>query len=428
MCMESGHEPKQEMEQNPEQNPEEYSFMQEVIKDEKRDVSVISKKIGKWALAGVVFGAAACMGFFALKPWAETVFQKDADQVEIPKDDDTEKETESEITEPVQQELTIDSYRELNRVLTETASEAKKSVVMVTGIRQDENWTSGQSKASLQTSGLIVADNGREVLILTGYSDMKNASLFQVQFIDGTEHEAVMKQKDGNLNLAVFSVAKSGITQETWEKIKVAVLGNSNTLVQGRTLLAMGSPFGYEDGFGVGVASSVGASVIRADGEFQIVVTDMPATKKGSGFLFDSYGSAIGIIDAGLMGENGAETLTGIGISAVKSEIELMCNGKNVPYIGVTGTIVTSEMSQVQEIPEGLYVTEVEVDSPAMKAGIQSGDVITKVGDAGIGSLGDYHKAVLKQEAGKTITLYGQRRGAENFVDIKFNVTVGIKQ
>ena len=81
MCMESGHEPKQEMEQNPEQNPEEYSFMQEVIKDEKRDVSVISKKIGKWALAGVVFGAAACMGFFALKPWAETVFQKDADQV-----------------------------------------------------------------------------------------------------------------------------------------------------------------------------------------------------------------------------------------------------------------------------------------------------------------------------------------------------------
>ena len=237
-----------------------------------------------------------------------------------------------------------------------------------------------------------------------------------------------MKKKDGTTDLAIFSVAKSGISEDTWAKIKVAVLGNSNTLPQGRTLIAVGSPFNYADGVGIGVASSVDEKIIRADGKFSVIITDMPEAEKSSGFLFDTYGNVQGIIDSSLMNEGSAGTLSAIGISAVKSEIELMSNGKNVPYVGIIGTVVTKEMSEAQGIPVGLYVTEVEVDSPAMKAGIQSGDVITKVGGSAASTLEGYRKAILEQEAGKTITLTGQRRGAENYVDIKFSVTVGVKQ
>ena len=105
-----------------------------------------------------------------------------------------------------------------------------------------------------------------------------------------------------------------------------------------------------------------------------------------------------------------------------------MSNGKNVPYIGIIGTIVTEEMSEAQGIPAGLYVNEVKVDSPAMKAGIQSGDIITSVGKTKVVTMKDYHKAVLAQEAGKTVKITGQRFGAESYVDIKFNVTVGVVQ
>ena len=85
-------------------------------------------------------------------------------------------------------------------------------------------------------------------------------------------------------------------------------------------------------------------------------------------------------------------------------------------------------MSEAQGIPMGLYVNEVKVDSPAMKAGIQSGDIITLVGETVVSTMKDYRKAVIAQEAGNTVKLTGQRFGAENYVDIKFNVTVGVIQ
>ena len=429
--MDTGHGPKRELnqEQNPEQASEEYSFLQEIIKDEQKDLKKIVKKVVKWAILGFVFGMTACTGFFALKPWAETTFQRDTDKVEIPKDEEAEEVTQPEtVTELVQQELTMEDYRELNQVISEVAAEAKKCVVQVTGIAQDGSWANEQDAGALQSAGLTVADNGRELLILTNYSSVKSASLFQVEFADGTDHEAVLKQKDGTIDLAIFSVAKSGISEDTWAQIKVAELGNSNTLQQGRTLIAVGSPFGYADGVGYGVASSVEESIVRADGKYSVIITDMPGAQKGSGFLFDTYGKMQGIIDSSFIDDGSNGILSAIGISAVKSEIELMSNGKNVPYVGIVGTVVTAEMSEAQGIPEGLYVTEVEVDSPAMKAGIQSGDVITKVGSRKVSDLEAYRKAILEQEAGKTITLTGQRRGAENYVDIKFSVTVGVKQ
>ena len=418
--MDTEHRPDQE------QNQEEYAFIQEVIKDEKVDRRKRTMQIGRWVSIGLIFGLASCIGFFALKPWAESVFQKNPNKVEIPKDDATEAVEGSEDAASQEQLMTIENYRELNEQLTEVAMEAEKSIVQVMGIGQDENWATGQHASSHQTAGLIVADNGPELLILAKYSNIKDAGLFRVVFADGTEHEAVMKQKDGNSDLAIFSVAKSEIVESTWGKIKVATLGNSNVLARGSLLIALGHPFGYNEGIGYGVASSVDETILLADGEYRILITDMPRVEGGNGFLFDSYGSVMGIINTDLTKNTG--TLTAMGISAVKSEIELMSNGKNVSYIGIIGTMVTEEMSEAQGIPEGLYVSGVEVDSPAMKAGIQSGDIITEIDNKKITTLLGYHTAVVGQEAGKTIKLTGLRYGSEDYVDIKFSVTVGVKQ
>lgn len=408
--------------------PEEYSFIQEIIKEEKINVKKVGKNVCKWTMLGLVFGMAACLSFHMLKPWAETRFQQNPDKVEIPTDDELTEDA-PVVQEPEQeQELTIDSYRELNILLGEVAVESQKSVVHVSGIKQDQSWITGVDNPSSETTGLIVADNGREILILTNYSSMKEAQLFQVEFADGSVHEGVMKQKDGTIDLAIFSVAKSGLTDDTWNQIKVAMLGRSNTFIPGRTLMAIGSPFGLKKGLGYGIASSVDEIIVRADGEYNIIVTDMPESEHGNGFLFDAYGNVIGVIDARLADEAGTSTLAAIGISDIKSEIELMSNGKNVPYIGIIGTIVTEEMAEAQGIPAGLYVNEVKVDSPAMKAGIQSGDIITSVGKTKVVTMKDYHKAVLAQEAGKTVKITGQRFGAESYVDIKFNVMVGVVQ
>ena len=116
--------------------------------------------------------------------------------------------------------------------------------------------------------------------------------------------------------------------------------------------------------------------------------------------------------------------VTGYGISDLKSIIECLSNGQAVPYIGIRGLDITDDI-EAQGIPKGVYVREVEPDSPAMAAGIQSGDVITSIGDTSVTTLSAYHSALLEEKSGNKIKLKGQRQGAGGYVDIEFNVTIG---
>ncbi len=415
----------------PEEHQEDYSFLQETIKDERLGPKKIAGKVGKWLGLGLVFGMAACVSFYALKPWATNTFQEKPDEVEIVPDDQSQSDNpadqqeESSVTKDSL--LTIDDYYVLNNELKQVAQEARESVVVVSSIEDSGNWSGNKNGVVNSTSGLIVADNGRELLILAKYSPLKSAQFFQVEFADETLRQASFKQKDANLDMAVFSVAKDGISDATKEKIKIAELGNSTRLGQGRTLIAVGRPFGFDDGVAYGVASTLGEAVTRADGEYEIIVTDMPYSENGSGFLFDIYGKVMGYVDSGIVGSS-AGAMVAYGISDITDGIEMMSNGKHVPYAGIVGMMVTEEASELYEIPVGLYVTEVEKDSPAMNAGIQSGDVITKIGKTEVTSLDVYHDALYELEAGFSSKFSGKRYGTEEYVDMDFTVAIGIKE
>ena len=414
-----------ETDHGPDQEPEKYSFLQEKIKDEAFSRKKVLYKISWLVGKGLLFGVAASIGFFALKPWAESTFQKNPDKIEIPKDEDTQN-TPSEDTQTTQEEFTIEKYKELNSLLTQTALEAKKSVVEVSAVHEDENLLEEDRGADHKVSGVIVADNGQELLILTEMDALSDASELQVKFVDNTTCTATVKKKDANIGMAIVGVDRSLIKDTTWDRIKVAELGNSNVLSQGKTVIALGNPFGYSDGMGIGIASSVQESVMLADGEYKVIVTDMPKSAESSGILFNIDGAVVGIIAPDLGADTGV--LSAYGISSIKSEIELMSNAKEVPYIGIVGTMITEDIATAQNIPEGFCVTEVEADSPAMKAGIQNGDIITHIDKKKIESVIGYHSTMITQDVGTEVTLTGQRRGAEEYVEIHFTVTIGIKE
>ena len=411
---------------------DEYSFMQETIKDEQLGPKKVLAKAFKWVGLGIVFGAAACLSFYALKPWAEDTFREEPEEVELSNDDEINEPEEPVVEVPEEepeqevqkQELTLDDYYILNNELKQVADKVQKSVVEVSGIAETSDWVAEGNGILGSTSGLIVADNGRELLILSNYSSTKSTKIYQVEFVDGTVHQASLKQVDANLDMAVYSVAKDGISETTWGNIAIAELGNSNLLGQGRTVIAVGQPFGYDDGVGYGIASTLSETIVRADGEYQIIVTDVAYVSAGNGFLFDIYGKAMGYIDSSL----GKGTLVAYGISDIMAEIELMSNGKYVPYAGILGTMVTQETSELYEIPVGLYVTEVEAESPAMNAGIQNGDIITAIAGREITSLDVYHEALYELEPGHSVKFEGQRYGTDEYVDMDFTVAIGIKE
>ena len=405
---------------------ENYEFLQEVIKEEKPSVGKILLKICRLFAIGLLVGIAGCIGFFAIKPWAEETFLSSSKKVEI--SEESEEDNQEVIVQkeetPVEIVHEIADARELQTALMAVVKEAQKKVVYVKGLEQGQNWSDAKVN---ETVGVIVGDNGRELLILSTYSKMKDMQFYRVEFANGAVHEAVLKQKDASNNLAVFSVAKGDMSKETEENILVATLANTSSIAQGELLLAIGSPLGYKNSIATGLVSTAKEKIIRADNELKLIITDIVGTAQSNAIIFNTYGNVVGVVDTGLMKAQDCSPLALVGISQIKKEIEMMSNGKNVPYIGIIGEIITEEVAEAENVPQGLFVKEVEVDSPAMAAGIQSGDILTEIAGEEIKSLSSFHSVLMGQEAGQSIRVNGQRSGVESYVEMKFTVTVGVK-
>ena len=418
------------MEQKPREETEEgypeYSFIQETIKKEK---GAVRKGLFRMAGFGLVFGVSACVSFSALKPAMDSIFKENPEKVTIPAEEepteDIPEETEPE--EVVQQTLDADSYRQMQRSLTSIAVKANRSVVEVVGVEETLDWMAETSDYKTSVSGVIVADNGRELLILGKSSVVKGAQKLLVIFNDGSSCPAVLKKSDGNLGLGIFAVNRSEIKDATWAQIETAVLGSSNAVSKGDVAIVIGKPFGYAGAMGFGSIASGKNTLDLADGQYRLINTDIAGSKNGSGFIVNLQGEVIALIDQGMAEEGSTELVTGYGITDIKTVIEQLSNGKGVPYIGIYGVDVTEEIEE-QGIPKGLYVKNVDADSPAMAAGIQSGDVIMSVGDINVQTYTAYHQALTASSVGSEVKITGQRQGADGYVDIEFNVTIGSKE
>lgn len=422
-------DPKLEPEGVPEEKKEEsFSFLQETIKPKPISREKVFTQFVRIGIYGLIFGMFACFSFFALKPWAEEAFRQEADKVTIPEDEEQnpeEEQTEEEMPVVVPA-LTVDNYREMMRSLYDVAKEADKSVVSVRAWKEADWMDDSSNKRSV--TGLIAADNGRNVLIFSDDSVCREASEWSVTFADGKEYPASLIKKDENRGLAVFGVERNLLSNSTWNSIQVAVLGNSNTASRGDPVIALGNMFGYDGGLGYGVISSKVYDEIFADGRFDVIATDIAAVSDGTGVLVNQNGEVLGLIKEEIWEETESHTVNALAISDLKSVLEMMLNGESVPYIGIYGIGVSEETSEQQEIPEGVYVTQVETDSPAMAAGIQNGDVIQEVAGITVTGTTSYANAVLHCDVGDEIRVKGQRRGAGGYVDVNFTVAVGSKE
>lgn len=416
-------EPKMKAEQGSEETKEEsYSFMKETIKSSRKKDFL---QIAKMAFGGLLFGIFACCGFFALKPWAESTFYNETETVNIPEDEeiDTEEATEAIAEDPI---LSAESYEEIMQSMYDIAQEAEKSLVNIQSSQQEN--LEEELREIYRTTGVVVADNGQEYLILSDDSICDEANEWTAVFVDHKEYSIQLKNRDKNRGIAVFSVYKSALKSETRNVLKVSGLGNSNIVQRGNVVIALGDMFGYEGAVGYGIVSSVEHDLAFADGFCGIIATDIEMAATGSGVLVNQSGEMIGLIKNGIWKEEENHTANALAISDLKAALQLLLNGNGVPYIGTYGTMVTEEIAKDEGIPEGFYVTSVEGDSPAMQAGIQVGDIIQSIGDSEITSLSAYQRNVLNTEIGKEVKIKAQRRGAEEYVKVDFKVMIGSKE
>lgn len=407
-----------------------YSFLRETIKPKPISREQLAKQLVRIAIYGVILGVFACLGFFALKPLAQNWFRGEVETVTIPEDEDpSEEDTGNQEAEETSAPVAdAQTYEEMLASMKERAEEAGKGIVSVKPVLEEEDWGADITGISAAVTGVITADNGQELLILADSSVCELASKWTATFRDGKTYNAALKKQDKNTHMAVFSVPRGNISDSTWAAVKVSTLGNSNLVKQGDVVIALGNMFGYADGMAYGVISSTEYKTAFFDGECDILATDISTESEGTGVLFNMDGEVIGMISSSIWTESENSMVNAYAVSDMKPIIELLANGQSVPYIGVYGTTVTSQLTEEQGIPSGVYVVDVDPDSPAMAAGIQIGDVICGVSGNDTGNIVAYQRAVLETKAGEQVKFKGKRLGAEGYVDVDFTVTVGSKE
>ena len=460
-----------------------FSFINEQIKEKPLNKKRLIKKALFTVALAVLFGAVAALVFSLLQPEFSNWFYPEENQVvTIPRDDVTETEesgrnntqesseqkdtqdtkndgqqgeneeaengqqeageagnsqqgqtgepeteqTTEDATKSELQELALADFQKLQNKLYAVGKEANKSIVTVTGVKSDTDWFNNPYESKGQASGIIVAENGRELLVLTERKAVADAQEIYVTFINDISVKAEMKKYDGNTGIAVLSVKASELTESTKNAIAVAVLGNSLTVTQGTIAIAVGSPLGTNYSILTGNITSTTNSISTIDHNYSVFTTDIVGSSNGSGALVNMDGEIIGIVMQGYSSEGDENTLTAISISELKALIEMLSNGQDIPYIGLEVTTVTAAIEREYEIPKGAYIKDVYMDSPAMAAGLQSGDVITEIDGDEILTAENYEDKLLSLKPEDTVEVKIERQGPDGYAEITCTVEVSV--
>lgn len=432
---------KEEQEKNTEQTTE-YSFIREKIKERPKSKKQIAMKLGSLCGMAVLFGVISSVVMAWLTPklqlwWYPT---QDAEVITIPKDESASGEEETEgavatatpiptqepIVNVVEKELELQDYTGLYNEMYRVADGVKNSLVTVVGVSSNVDWLNNPYENEGQASGIVVADNGKEFLILTDKKVIEGVEEINVLFATGEQLPAMQKKYDANTGLVILAVEKSAFDQKNIDKITVVTLGNSKSLSLGAPILAVGSPLGTTESMLSGNITSLKTVSDTQDVSYPLIRTDMLGSDSANGVLINLSGEVIGIYTRNLSAASEKGTITAYAVSDLKGIIERLSNNLGIAYLGVHSREVTKEDETTYGMPRGVGITSVSMDSPAMAAGIQSGDIIVEIEGKEITTQRALENAISGCEPEQLISITAMRPGVEGYVEIKFDVTLSV--
>lgn len=422
------------------QDKDKFSFINEKRKEKPVNKKRLLIQAAFIIVMAVVFGLVASLVFAYFQPKFQQMLYPEEDTViTLPKDEihvtEETEETEALETEegdtqepvvPEPRELEIEDYQKLQNKIYDVGREANRFVVTVTGVRRDTDWFNNDYESKGHSAGIIFENDGKELLILTERRAIADVQEIYVTFVNGFSAEASLKNYDGNTGITVLSVSLEDIDESTMNSIKEATLGNSTATAQGEIAIAVGSMAGAGSFILTGNITSNTNVISAADNNFAVLTTDIAGSRNGSGAIVNVNGEVIGLMLQGYGSTADQSTLTALAISDIKAIIEKLANNQDIPYIGLELTTVTNDIAREYGIPKGAYIKDVKMDSPAMAAGLQTGDVVTSVGGDTVLSVEAYERILLSLAQGKSVEIVVQRQGVDDYTEITCTVEVGV--
>ena len=311
------------------------------------------------------------------------------------------------------------------------------SIVSITNmsVQEVQNFFGGISQQESESagSGIIISQNDSELLVVTNNHVVEGSDTLTVTFNDGNSVEAQIKGTDSARDLAVVAVPLDKISDDTMNAIKVATLGDSDSLKVGEPAIAIGNALGYGQSVTTGIVSATGRTIDGFDGEY--IQTDAAINPGNSGgALLNANGEVIGINSAKI----NSSAVEGMGfaipISDASDVIQNLMNKETRSkvsdeergYLGIKGYDVSEEGAQMYNMPTGVYVKEVMSGGGAEKAGLTKGSIITGFEGSSISGMSSLQEQLQYYKAGEEVTLTIQipdKNGEYTEKDIK--VTLG---
>lgn len=388
-------------------------------KDKPMNKKKLIHKVIIAASAGVAFGITFSITLLLFKPLFKDAFSTDNKENNIVLQVGEEEKTDGPKVDKV--DSPPDS-EELQYALYNVGVQINKSLVGI-NLASNEGFE-GEDVNSEISCGIIFTKTETEVFILTTPNAINGNKQAQVTFYSGDTTTGDVVGVDPETRIAVVSVPVSRMSAVSRDEITVASLGNSDVLNRGQFVIAVGSPLGQMRSIVTGHFTSVSDTVGYVDMEYSRLKTDIASTTATSGFLINKKGAIVGII---LPNEEVCGQVSAIAISSFAEMLEKLCNAEKLPFIGIRIKTIGSSAARIYGIVEGVFVKEVEINSPAAEAGIQKGDIIISIGKNEIRNGKQLGSNILEAAPDSKLTFTIMRASGGKFKTISRKVLVQLR-
>ncbi|HJQ14949.1 MAG TPA: trypsin-like peptidase domain-containing protein [Anaerolineales bacterium] len=304
------------------------------------------------------------------------------------------------------QSLTLNTT-DIETSITKAVQKVGPAVVTVVGTIPGQNTFFGPTgDQTVSGTGFFITDQG---YILTNNHVVEGTKEVTIILSDGTEQKASIVGTDLYSDIAVLKT-DGNIPA-------VAKLGNSDVLQPGESVIAIGSPLGnFKNTVTVGVVSATGRAIDTGNG-YQIedlIQTDAAINHGNSGGpLVNLVGEVVGINTLVVRNTNNGDVAEGLGFAIPVNTAQAVAQQiieKGYfarPYMGISFQPINPDIASRYDLPAkwGVYVTRVAENSPASRAGLQEGDIITKVGNVELDESHSYVNTLFTFKPGDAIDL-----------------------
>ncbi len=391
-------------------------------------------KLCSVVLCGLLFGASAAAAFTGVNAWMKGGAGTTESALQV-----TEQKTALSLSTVSYLSDGVSSSQPLD--VSDIAEGMMPAMVSITNISVQEvqsyfgmfggNRTQTQQTQSSGT-GIIVAEKDDELLIVTNNHVVEDATTLSVCFVDNEVCEATIKGTDPDNDLAVIAVKRSAVPEATAAAIRIAQLGDSDALKVGQQVVAIGNALGYGQSVTTGIVSALGRQIDTSDAT--MIQTDAAINPGNSGgALLNMKGEVIGINSAKFSSTEVEGMGYAISMSTALPIIEDLMNRttrekvaeEDAAYLGVSGEDITSSLSSVYGIPQGVYITSIDSGSPLREAGITVKNVITHFDGVRVTSLSNLENRLRYYAAGETAEITVQVLEGNEYVEKTVEITLG---